>query len=227
MIKIVSATRYSRQDFILKAPLGASLGRLSFDKRLTASIAFENSAGLPEIYNAALDAADGPEIMVFIHDDVWIEDFFFMDRIIAGLRSFDVVGVAGNRRRIPRQPSWAFIGPEAGKFFWDARENLAGAVAHGDTPFGPITYFGPTPAPCELLDGVLLAARRDRLRATGVRFDPQFDFHFYDLDFCRSARSAGLLLGCEGVAVTHRSRGAFGSPSWRRNYAAYLAKWGD
>lgn len=227
MLTIVSATRLSRQEFIETAPLGASLRRLSFDKRISARIAFENNLGLPVIYNKVLDAPDVAENLVFIHDDVWIDDYFFVDRIFAGLQKFDILGIAGNLRRIPRQPSWAFIGQMHGKFAWDARENLSGAVAHGKAPFGPITYFGPAPARCELLDGVLLAARRDSLRAKGVRFDPRFDFHFYDMDFCRSARAAGLILGCEPLALTHRSDGDFGSPGWRRNYAAYLEKWGE
>jgi len=227
MIRIISATRLSRQDFIKEAPLGASLGRLSFDKRMTARVAFENTASLPAIYNAALEAADAAEILVFMHDDVWIEDYFFVDRIINALTSFDIMGIAGNKRRVPRQPSWAFLAPSEGKLVWDAPENLSGAVAHGKAPFGPVTYFGPTPAPCELLDGVLLAARRDALRAKGVRFDPRFDFHFYDLDFCRTARAAGLKLGCEALAITHRSNGDFGSAGWRRNYATYLEKWGE
>ena len=227
MIKIISATRLSRQEFIEQAPLAASLGRLSFDKRLTARIAFENSAALPLIYNAAIDAADAAEILVFLHDDIWIDDFFFVDRILTGLRSFDIMGVAGNKRRVPRQPAWAFIGQMNGKLVWDAPEHLSGAVAHGKAPFGPITYFGPTPAPCELLDGVLLAVRRDALRAKGVRFDPRFDFHFYDLDFCRTARDAGLILGCDALAITHRSNGEYGSPGWRKNFVTYLEKWGE
>ncbi|MCA3364009.1 MAG: hypothetical protein INF79_00140 [Roseomonas sp.] len=165
--------------------------------------------------------------MVFIHDDVWLDDYFFADRIIAGLQNFDILGIAGNRRRLPRQPSWAFTGQMLDKFVWDEHENLAGAVAHGSAPFGPVTTYGSTPAACELLDGVLLAARRDTLRAKGVRFDPRFDFHFYDMDFCRSARAAGLVLGCDAVALTHLSQDAFGSEDWQRNYALYLEKWVD
>lgn len=227
MINVISATRLSHDDFLAQAPLGASLKRLAFDKRIRPRMAFENRTGLPVIYNAAIDAPQAAEILVFMHDDVWIDDYFFADRIIAGLQSFDVMGLAGNRRRLPRQPSWAFIKLMEDKVLLDSAENLTGAVAHGKAPFGPVTYYGPTPAECELLDGVLLAARRDSLRANSVRFDPRFDFHFYDLDFCRSARAAGLKLGCEALALTHRSGGNFNSPQWRESYATYLEKWGE
>ena len=227
VINIISATRLSHDEFLAKAPLGASLKRLAFDKRIHARIAFENHTSLSKIYNICIDAPGAAEILVFIHDDVWLDDHFFADRIIAGLQTFDVLGIAGNRRRLPRQPSWAFTEQIQGKFAWDARENLSGVVAHGSVPFGRVTTYGPTPAACELLDGVLLAARRDTLRAKGVRFDPRFDFHFYDMDFCRSARAAGLTLGCDAVALTHLSQDAFGSEAWQRNYAVYLEKWGD
>jgi GT2 family glycosyltransferase len=59
------------------------------------------------------------------------------------------------------------------------------------SPFGEVVHFGASPADCELLDGVFLAARRSTLVAQGVCFDPQFDFRFYDMDLCRSARKEG------------------------------------
>lgn len=227
MINIISATRLSHDDFLAKAPLGASLKRLAFDKRIHARIAFENRVSLSEIFNLAIDNPKASEILVFIHDDVWLDDHFFADHIIAGLQNFDVVGIAGNRRRLPRQPSWAFTEQIQDRFAWDARENLSGAVAHGTAPFGRVTSYGHVPAHCELLDGVLLAARRDTLRGKRVRFDPRFDFHFYDMDFCRSARVAGLALGTCTVALTHLSQDAFGSADWQRNFALYLEKWGQ
>ncbi|MCA3413619.1 MAG: hypothetical protein INF84_03380 [Roseomonas sp.] len=227
VINIISATRLSHDDFLAEAPLGASLKRLAFDKRIHARIAFENRTSLSEIYNLSIDAPQAAEILVFIHDDVWIDDYFFADRIIAGLHNLDVLGIAGNLRRLPRQPSWCFTGQMNDKFIWDLRENLSAAVAHGTAPFGRVTNYGSVPAQCELLDGVLLAARRDSLRSKGVRFDRRFDFHFYDLDFCRSARAAGLVLGTGPVALTHRSQDAFGSADWQRNYRIYLEKCGE
>jgi GT2 family glycosyltransferase len=167
-------------------------------------------------------------MLVFIHDDVWIDDYFFADRIADGLRVFDIIGVAGNRRRVARQPSWLFGAPGPDNVFTKDRENHSGAVAHGKAPFGSVDYYGETPAECELLDGVLLAAKRDALRRSAVRFDERFDFHFYDMDFCRTARAAGLVLGCCAVAITHGSVGTgLGKPDWRRNYQKYLQKWGD
>ena len=92
---------------------------------------------------------------------------------------------------------------------------------------GPVSFFGPVPAECELVDGLFIAARKEALREKGVRFDPQFDFHFYDLDFCRTVRAQGLRLGTWPIALTHQSTGALGSEAWRVKYEDYLEKWGS
>ena len=224
MIEIVSATRKPEKEFRNRTPLGISIRRLAHDTRLVAHVAFENRRGLPEIYNERIAAAGADDILVFMHDDVWIDDSFFGDRIVGGLEVFDVIGIAGNRRRMPMQPSWAFLHTTRD---WDDRANLSGCVAHGKHPFGAISYFGPVPGECELLDGVLLAARKSVLAASDVGFDPRFDFHFYDMDFCRSARARGLRLGTWPISITHQSGGALGGAIWMEQYSAYLAKWKD
>jgi len=183
-----------------------------------------NGKGLPDIYNAHLSTEEGSDLLVFVHDDVWLDDFFLADRVIEGLTNFDVIGVAGNRCRSPFQPAWAFKNTD---FAWDNKANLSGAVAHGKTPFGPISFFGQAPAECELLDGVFLAVKKSVVRTNEVQFDPRFDFHFYDMDFCRRARRRGLRLGTWPICLTHQSGGAFGSPGWREKYKAYIGKWGS
>lgn len=227
-LTLVAATRLAETAFWSQSALGLSLRRLQADDRLVPRIAFSNSRGLPLIYNAAIEDASASEWVLFVHDDVWFDDFFVVDHVHQGLQAFDVIGVAGNRRRQPRQPGWAFASraPD-GRFVWDDKAFLSGTVAHGRTPFGRLSRFGPSGVGCELLDGVFLAARRSRLLDTGVRFDPRFSFHFYDLDFCRSARRHGLSLGTWPVALTHQSGGAFGSAAWEAAWKLYLEKWGD
>jgi GT2 family glycosyltransferase len=154
---------------------------------------------------------------------VWIDDYFLADRVIDGLRTYDVIGVAGNRRRVQRQPVWAFLDCKPTR---DDAVNLTGSIAHGESPCGIVTYFGAVPAACELLDCVFLAAKKEILRANGVLFEPRFDFHFYDMDFCRSARQRGVRLGTWPICLTHQSIGAFGTEHWYEKYRAYLEKWG-
>lgn len=223
-VVLISATRLAEQEFWTHAALGQSLRRLSFDRRLAARIAFANQRGLPEIYNLGMAECADDDAVCFIHDDVWIDDHHFLTRVLEGLAVYDVIGVAGNRRRQPRQPSWAFVDDS---FKWDEQEFLSGAVAHGPQPCGAVSWFGEAPIECELLDGVLLAVLSRTLKERQLRFDDGFRFHFYDLDFCRSARSLGLRLGTWPISLTHQSGGSYGTQAWREGYERYQQKWGD
>ncbi len=226
MIKIVAATIKSEKQFFATAPLGISLRRLAGDKRIEGLIHFANKGaakkGLPAIFNRRIAAAEADSIIVFTHDDVWLDDYFLADRLGDALKRFDVVGVAGNRRIRPHQPAWAFVDE---KLTWDDPRHLSGAVAHGKEASGPISRYGPTPARCALLDGVFLAAKVSVLAKHGLRFNERLRFHFYDMDFCREARRRGLRLGTWPIAITHASGGTFGRPGWNAERQIYFDKW--
>lgn len=223
-VVIVSATQRTEDDFWENSALGQSLSHhLKHDDRLCAVVAYGNTRGLPEIYNEAIDLAEEDDVLVFMHDDVWIdEQGSFADILIDGLAQFDVLGVAGNRSRKPGQPAWGFIDSNLTP---DNPNNLSGRIAHGEKPFGAMSYFGELPDACELLDGVFIATQKKRLSKQNVRFDPRFDFHFYDLDFCRSARKSGLKLGTWPIRLTHQSQGNYRSAHWRDKSKVYLEKW--
>ncbi len=223
LVEIISATRHPAETFWGSA-LGFSLRRLSFDQGIKSRIAIENTRGLPLVYNERIAAARDDSIVLMIHDDVWIDDYFLRQRLLEGLAHYDLVGLVGNRRRLAGQPNWAFVND---RFETDDPAHLSGSIAHGKMPFGRVNNFGECPAECELLDGVFLAARKSVLLEHDVRFDARFDFHFYDLDICRSARKAGMRIGTWPICVTHQSGGEFGTDSWRAGYRAYLDKWGS
>jgi 2-polyprenyl-3-methyl-5-hydroxy-6-metoxy-1,4-benzoquinol methylase len=222
IIEVVSATRLSEEQFWSTTALGQSLKRLQGNTHIKPCIFFQNRRGLSEIYNDRIASVELAEILVFIHDDVWIDDFFFAERIVDGLTAFDVLGVVGNRRLTEQQTSWAFMDDQ---FTTDVRENFSGAIAHGKQPFGTVEFLGSSPESCAILDGLFLAVKKQMLLRRGVSFDPQFDFHFYDLDFCRTASLRGLRLGTWPIALTHQSGGAFNSPQWIEKKLLYRKKW--
>jgi hypothetical protein len=203
------------------------LRRLAFDRRVAYTVSFNNSSALADTFNPRITARDGAEVLVFAHDDVWLDDFFIVEHVAEGLNARDLIGVVGNRRRAPKQPGWAFLerAPD-GELRWDDAANLRGDRARSDVfrAGGQLRSRG---GRCELLDGVLLAAQRSRLADAGALFDPALRFPLYDLDFCRTARAKGLSLGTCPLAVKHQSGGSFGGPEWERMYALYLEKWGD
>lgn len=224
MIEIICATRYSEAQFWQETALGISLYRLRNDP-VYPFIALENRQPLPEIYNLRIQAADSADTLVFIHDDVWIDDHFFAQRIEEGLSQFDIIGIVGNTHCEAGQPAWRFCAFEDNNLIPDDLSHLSGRIGQGPKHCGPVSDYGVTPQPIELLDGVFIAARKDALLKKKVLFDPQFDFHFYDTDFCRTARAQGLRIGTWPIALTHQSDGAYGSGNWHELHTLYQAKW--
>lgn len=223
MFRFVVATRETRDSFLTKTAIGRSLAIYKYDF-LQLRLFPENKRGLPTLYNLAIEEArTDPAILVFIHDDVHLLDFFWFERVRQSLEDFELVGLAGNKRRVPRQPGWAFIDD---KLTWDRPENLSGVVGHGKTfPPTNLSVFGRPGQEVKLLDGLMLAARSSTFIDNDLRFDETFDFHFYDLDICRQAESKSVTMGTCALPVIHESGGSFGTEGWRRGYEKYLEKW--
>ena len=223
MIRFVVATRSSFANFFTDTALGRSLALYYPLGGVQVRVFESNTAGLPSVYNQAIEESrEKPAVLVFCHDDLHLCDFFWSDHLREGLQKYDIVGVAGNRRRVPRQPAWLFLDE---KFTWDT-ENLSGVVGHGNSfPCPDLSVFGPSGVPVKLLDGLLLACDSQMMIDKNFRFDERFDFHFYDLDFCREAERLGLSMGTWPISVVHESGGGFGSPAWDAAYAVYLEKW--
>jgi predicted O-linked N-acetylglucosamine transferase (SPINDLY family)/molybdenum cofactor biosynthesis enzyme MoaA len=220
---IISATRDSEEVFWASSALGVSLKRhMKQDARIVPHVYYENKRGLSEVFNEAVAMAPDNALVIFAHDDIWLDQHAFVHTIQEGLAAYDVIGVAGTARMLPKQPAWLFTDLA---FTWEQSAFLRGKVAHGQHPFGLNTYFGAEKGDCVLMDGVLMAAYKRTLTQANVRHDPQFDFEFYDLDFCRTASQAGLKLGIWPINLTHQSMGNFGKQRWRDKYQTYLSKW--
>ncbi|HKO96482.1 MAG TPA: glycosyltransferase [Pyrinomonadaceae bacterium] len=222
-ILLVSATRKTAAEFEKSSPLSSSITKLQErSRRVTSQIVYENQEGLSAVYNRFLNPHRLDKLIVFVHDDVSIEDLFFVEKLDRAFESFDVIGLAGNQRPDPKHLSW-----------FDPRQPLSGFVVHPnpeqtavlDQQTLVVSSYGPTPASCSLLDGCFLAVNTENVLAAGCSFDEQFDFHFYDLDFCRSCVERNLRLGTWPLWVVHQSGGAFGSPAWNRAAEKYQSKW--
>lgn len=222
-ICFVTATRFNEKDFWTKSLLGRSLRPRLNQTTIRGRIAFENARGLPLVYNDAI-REESADILVFLHDDLWLEDPQLIQKIRASLKQSDVVGVAGNTRRIQGQPAWLFLRGPSGNFELD-RPHLSGAIKHGKPGHHELSVFGPSPASCELMDGVFLAARRKSLIESNVTFDETFSFDFYDMDFCRTARKSGLSLSTWPIDMIHMSSGVFGNEKWAVMEKLYFKKW--
>ena len=182
-----------------------------------------NRLGLSEVYNKSIDEfLEEDVILVFVHDDVIINDYFWARIVRQGLKTFDVVGIVGNTRRIEKQAGWIML-DLTGKC--DSFDNLSGSIGQGKAfPPTKLDVFGEPYKQCKLLDGVFLATTTTILRQTKLRFDGQFKFHFYDIDFCRTAEEYNLTMGTIPLSVVHQSYGSVNNEFYK-SYELYLKKW--
>ncbi len=229
-IRFISATRLSREDFFSQSPLGQSLRfyqQFPLGQHVELRLFPRNTLGLPMVYNTAIDeSARDPALLVFVHDDVFLNDFHWATHLLGALETFHLVGLAGNRRREPRQPSWMYLDDQ---FRRDHGANLSGVIGHGRgfPDLTQLSVYGRPGQEVKLLDGVFLAIQCETLLTHHLRFDPQFEFHFYDLDFCRQAEIRGLRMGTFAVSLIHASAGELGGKAWQASYHRYLAKYGE
>lgn len=202
-----------------------------------------NKQGLPACYNEYVRQRRAHilivgDIAVFMHDDVRVEDALFRDKLMEAMEHFDVVGVAGTSD---------FIITEHSMWHHTPVQARSGAVTHpdyGDLQEDPtntvpkmydgvdmcgVASFGPMPKRCVVLDGLFLAVNLEKVFVeAGILFDTQFDFHFYDLDFCLRCHNVGLRLGTWPIHVVHESPGlrSFEDPDFIRNRDNFKDKWG-
>jgi GT2 family glycosyltransferase len=158
---------------------------------------------------------------VFAHDDVTIGDAFLREKLADAFerQGYAIAGVAGSSQfnTNPDDPLTKWCQPPDSTW--------SGAVEH-DLPGGLkyMTSYGPTPCRCVVLDGLLLAVDNKQIGA--LRFDEQFAFDFYDVDFCLRAHCAGLALGTIGIYANHKSAGT-AAASYHQAQQLFRAKWGS
>lgn len=229
-ITIVSATKLPENQFWRRSFLGRSLRRMPKSTKLSLDIYYGNQGdmakGLSEVYNIAINKAGINDILIFIHDDVYLHDWFLPQRVIEGLRVFSIVGLAGAVNPDLSQPAWmlAFDG-QLNPIKVQKDVFFSGSVNHCDYGYPSPDFYGISPQKCRLLDGLFLAVTAKTLQQHNLCFDEKFKFHLYDLDFCRNADARGLTLGTWPIAVTHESGGDYNAPEFKLAASQYLKKW--
>lgn len=223
--KLVITSRETESNFFKNTATGKSLSRQKKIFELELILFVENKEGLPKIYNQIIyESKNQPVNLIFAHDDLHFIDFFWYDKIIEGLQFFQILGIVGNKRRVKNQPTWF----ATDKRFVQDEPNLSGIIGHGyKYPPENISYYGPARQRVMLLDGLLLATNSQILLDNNIKFDEQFDFHFYDMDFCRQAEKNNIKCGTWDISLIHESSGILGSADWESAYEKYLEKWKD
>jgi hypothetical protein len=175
-----------------------------------------NKQPLPVIYNEALDICK-TKLVIFTHDDVYINCGDFEKRIRYYSDMYDVFGLAGNTQITVKEPVLWHLMTE--------RQNLRGCVAHGmDENNYMYTSFGPVPSRVLMIDGVFMAVNMP----CNVKFDESnpAHFHFYDLMFSLDCNLAKVKVGVGDIPIIHNSPGLSNvSEQWKQGQKYFLTKY--
>lgn len=179
-----------------------------------------NSTGLSELYNRFLTDEYKNHIVIYVHDDVYLEDLFLFEKLYEGHKEFDVIGVAGSTKTTIKSPAYWHLMTE--------RQNLRGFCAHqlnySNQDISNMTVFGNSKLPVDLIDGVFMSVNVEKVLESNVTFDEDFDFHFYDLAFSKRVTNAGLRLGVWPIFITHFSAGG-GNQRWKDLEPLFIQKY--
>jgi GT2 family glycosyltransferase len=221
-IIIVSCTQKNKSDFE-KTPLGKSILKLKNNAHMPihSQIYYDNKRGLCECYNDAIKEFSVYDehyssILVFIHDDVYIEDSFFSEKLVDGLKRYDVVGVAGTTK-------WALKHPTV---WHSVKCDWSGMVPHKLNGKYIVTKYGEYLRNCIVMDGMFLAVKMETFMKTELRFDERLKFHHYDIDFCLTAKKLGLKQTTLPLWLVHCSEGRWqDDPVWHESEKVIMGKW--
>ena len=174
-----------------------------------------NENGLAPVYNRILDdeRVKG-KILVFVHDDVRIDELYLREKLNDSAGSGVVVtALAGSRNLRDDVVRWLILRKMPPMWHVMCKDN-SGEVSHFKTD----SDFGYN-APCftsrygdfgkvEFFDGVFMAIDVDNL-PDAVRFDEncKAKFHYYDLNFSLNCLINGVWCETKPIKITHVSHG--------------------
>jgi len=207
--KILNYTKLGKSEF---TKLAKSLFYTETDNN--------NKKGLSQFYNECIDRFKDKDAIVFIHDDVELVQYDTVQQMKKGLERYDVLGVAGCvNPKIVEKNLWHWMAED--------RSNMRGFAGH-TTSYNSftVTSFGETPSRVAILDGVFLAVNVKKLLQTNTRFDEQFKFHHYDIDFSLTCNKNKLKLGVWPVVINHSSPGLREfHQEWVSSNEKFINKW--
>lgn len=213
--KLVIATPMSKEDFYTKSAIGIFLEKTNSD----AEIVFDNKEGLPKVYNSFIKEENKGKRLIFIHDDVLIEDLFIFDKLNLAFETYDIVGLAGAKScdLKSERPAWHLMAP---------RESFVGEVAHSHKGITWTTVFGQTPSRALTIDGLFIAVDVDKLLNAQLFFDEDFTFHHYDISFCLRANAKKVKIGVYPIRVVHFGLGdSMNTPDWQESAVKFKNKY--
>ena len=193
----VTATRAQTSEEFTKRPLYKFLEFITYHDADTDFVISHDCTSLPKLYNRFIIPEFKNTIVVFLHDDVEIEDYNICNKLRSS--PYTVTGLAGAKsfNKDAENLAWHLAAP---------RQDYVGEVAHTQDGRVWTTVFGPTNSRSLTLDGLFLAVNIGEV-VNKVTFDEDFNFHFYDTSFCLRLAQQKISAGVLPIRVVHHSIG--------------------
>lgn len=203
-IKIVSCTQekdYKNTDLYKSIQIIQANTEVYFDDVYFYT---KNKESLSKRYNQYLTSnTDNDSIIVFIHDDVFIEDAMMITKLRNYHQQYDIIGVAGGVNMQIKSPAlWHIM---CGGFGPNLRGFAGHAINGTDQNF--ITNFGPAPSRVSVIDGLFMSVNVEAVKNKNWQFNENYSFHHYDIASCLDANTKRLKIGVVPIWLTHRSHG--------------------
>lgn len=218
-IQLVTVTRKSGTDLLLNKPLGMFLEKTGWEKNI--NIIENNKEGLSKCYNKFLTEEYRDKYVIFVHDDVLIDDLFFEEKVLMAFEKYSIIGLAGSKTcdLSSQTPAWHLM---------SKREDFLGEVAHSKDGNIWTTSFGPTDSRTLILDGLFLGIDVNKALETGLKFDEDFEFHHYDITMCLRANELKIKTGVFPLRVIHFGLGdSMNSDEWKKSSEVFKNKYGN
>lgn len=221
---IVSCTQKSHPDDSL---LEKSINYIDSDYQfIDVEWVTRNTTGLPAVYNRFITEENAKyyDNILFVHDDVWIDDEMIADKIGWAMMDYDIVGVAGALNPKIQHPSlWHMMSErkdhrgQAGHFVNQQKTKSFGEPCY-------MTSFGVTPSRVAVVDGVFVAVNLRAVLDKKWKWNENFTFHHYDIASCIDANNLGLRIGVYPINIYHASPGlkSLEDPVWSASNKKFL-----
>jgi hypothetical protein len=198
---IVTCTQAKTDKEFEQRPIFSSLKKqFESSSNIDFHVFKDNQRGLSECYNEILkDPNNLDKIVLFVHDDVVLEDLFLYEKLMNS--PYSITGLAGTKS----------FNKKADKMAWhlasSGREDYVGEVAHIKDGKVWTTGFGPTQSRALIIDGLFIACKVSDLVEKDLYFVEDFKFHHYDMSLCLKALEKKVTVGVLPIRVIHYGLG--------------------
>ena len=154
------------------------------------------------------ESKDEYDYLIFMHADVNLSLYDFVTHLLKTNGKYDIVGLAGTKKLfISQSPLTWFTGSH--KFPGDRY----GRITHDHDGMMLESFFNREKSEVQdtevmTIDGLLMCFNKKTMQTEKARFDEQFTYDFYDLDFCLNAQlNTDLKVGVFVQPTIHNSLG--------------------